>query len=91
MPTSAVQTPGAERTNCIAVCASVASDPSESRKSFGKPWATRPWNIEALEITVTPSADAATYLGIVALGHAVMRLIAGPAREDQLARRPWAA
>jgi hypothetical protein len=33
-------------------------------------------------------ADAATYVGIVALGHAVMRLIAGPAREDQLAR-PW--
>jgi hypothetical protein len=34
-------------------------------------------------------ADAATYVGIVALGHAVMRLIAGPAREDRLARRPW--
>ena len=33
-------------------------------------------------------ADAATYVGIVALGHAVMRLIAGPAREDRLARRP---
>jgi len=36
-------------------------------------------------------ADAAAYVGIVALGHAVMRLIAGPAREDRLARRPWAA
>jgi hypothetical protein len=36
-------------------------------------------------------ADAATYVGIVALGHAVMRLIAGPAREDRLARRPWTA
>ena len=29
-------------------------------------------------------ADAATYVGIVALGHAVMRLVAGPAREDRL-------
>jgi hypothetical protein len=36
-------------------------------------------------------ADAATYIGIVGLGHAVMRLIAGPARKDQLARRPWVA
>jgi hypothetical protein len=34
-------------------------------------------------------ADAATYVGIVVLGHAVMRLIAGPARKDRLARRPW--
>jgi hypothetical protein len=34
-------------------------------------------------------ADAATYVGIVVLGHAVMRLIAGPAREDRLSRRPW--
>lgn len=33
-------------------------------------------------------ADAATYVGIVALGHAVMSLIAGSASEDQLARRP---
>ena len=33
-------------------------------------------------------ADAATYVGIVALGHAVMRLVAGPAHEDRLARRP---
>jgi hypothetical protein len=32
-------------------------------------------------------ADAATYVGIVAIGHAVMRLIAGAAREDRLARR----
>lgn len=31
-------------------------------------------------------ADAATYAGIVVLGHAVMRLIAGPARADRLAR-----
>jgi hypothetical protein len=31
-------------------------------------------------------ADAATYVAIVALGHAVMRLVAGPAREDRFAR-----
>ncbi len=36
-------------------------------------------------------ADSATYVGIVALGHAVMRLVAGPARGDRLARRPWEA
>ena len=29
-------------------------------------------------------ADAVTYVGIVALGHAVMRLVAGPSREDRL-------
>ena len=29
-------------------------------------------------------ADAATYVGIVALGHGVMRLIAGPSRADRL-------
>ena len=29
-------------------------------------------------------ADAAAYVGIVALGHAVMRLIAGPSTEDRL-------
>jgi hypothetical protein len=41
---------------------------------------------------VTPIlADASTYIGIVALGHAVMRLIAGPASEDQLARQPMEA
>jgi hypothetical protein len=33
-------------------------------------------------------ADAATYAGIVALGYGVMRLIAGPAREDRLVRHP---
>ena len=32
-------------------------------------------------------ADAATYVGMVALGHAVMRLVAGPAQSDRLARR----
>jgi hypothetical protein len=31
-------------------------------------------------------ADAAAYIGIVLLGHAVMRLIAGPAAADRLAR-----
>jgi len=36
-------------------------------------------------------ADAATYVCIVALGHAVMRLIAGPSSEDRLKRRPLAA
>jgi hypothetical protein len=33
-------------------------------------------------------ADAVTYVGFVAIGHAVMRLIAGPARADALARKP---
>jgi hypothetical protein len=33
-------------------------------------------------------ADAATYVGIVALGHVVMRLVAGPAREDRLRNEP---
>ena len=32
-------------------------------------------------------ADAATYLGMMAVGHAVMRLVAGPAGADPLARR----
>jgi hypothetical protein len=32
-------------------------------------------------------ADAATYIGLVALGHAVMRLVAGPARGSRLARQ----
>jgi hypothetical protein len=35
-------------------------------------------------------AVAATYALMVLLGHGVMRLIAGPARADRLARRPWA-
>jgi len=29
-------------------------------------------------------ADAAAYVGIVAIGHAVMRLVAGPSREERL-------
>ena len=36
-------------------------------------------------------ADAATYVGLVALGHAVMRLVSGPALGSQLARQPSAA
>ncbi|MDX6405910.1 MAG: hypothetical protein QOH70_3365 [Blastocatellia bacterium] len=33
-------------------------------------------------------ADAATYVGIVAIGHAVMRLVAGPSRADRLRNEP---
>jgi uncharacterized membrane protein len=33
-------------------------------------------------------AISATYILLVVLGHGVMRLVAGPAREDRLARRP---
>lgn len=33
-------------------------------------------------------ADAVTYVGLVAVGHVVMRLIAGPASQDQLVPRP---
>jgi hypothetical protein len=33
-------------------------------------------------------ADAATYVGMVALGHIVMRLIAGRANKDEFARQP---
>lgn len=33
-------------------------------------------------------ADAVTYAGMMVLGHAVMRLMAGPARDDRLARHP---
>jgi len=33
-------------------------------------------------------ADAATYAAGLAVGHGVMRLIAGPARDDRLARQP---
>ena len=34
---------------------------------------------------------SATYVLLVLLGHGVMRLVGGPAREDRLARRPWEA
>jgi len=36
-------------------------------------------------------AISATYALMVVLGHGVMRLVAGPARADRLARQPWAA
>jgi hypothetical protein len=36
-------------------------------------------------------ALAATHVVMVLLGHGVMRLVAGPARADLLARRPWRA
>ena len=36
-------------------------------------------------------AVSATYVVLGILGHGVMRLVAGPAREDRLARRPWQA
>jgi hypothetical protein len=38
---------------------------------------------------VTVLVDAACWGGLTALAQAVMRLIAGPAQGDQLARRPW--
>ena len=34
-------------------------------------------------------AISATYVLLVLVGHGVMRLVAGSAREDRLARRPW--
>jgi hypothetical protein len=34
-------------------------------------------------------AISASYVILVLVGHGVMRLIAGPARADKLARRPW--
>lgn len=30
-------------------------------------------------------------VGLIVVGHGVLRLLAGPARKDPLARRPWAA
>jgi hypothetical protein len=36
-------------------------------------------------------AVSVTYVGVVALGHAIMRLVAGPAQGDRLAQRPWQA
>ncbi len=36
-------------------------------------------------------AISATYILLVVVGHGVMRLVAGPARGDGLARRPWEA
>lgn len=37
----------------------------------------------------TVLAVSVSYVLLVALGHGVMRLVSGPAREDRLARRPW--
>jgi hypothetical protein len=34
-------------------------------------------------------AISATYFILVLVGHGVMRMVSGPAREDPLARRPW--
>jgi len=34
-------------------------------------------------------AISASYVVLVLVGHGVMRLVAGPARDDRLARRPW--
>jgi uncharacterized membrane protein YqjE len=34
-------------------------------------------------------AISAAYVILVLVGHGVMRLVAGPARQDRLARRPW--
>jgi hypothetical protein len=34
-------------------------------------------------------AISASYVILVLVGHGVMRLVAGPARADRLARRPW--
>jgi hypothetical protein len=34
-------------------------------------------------------AISASYVVLVLVGHGVMRLVAGPAGEDRLARRPW--
>ncbi len=36
-------------------------------------------------------AISATYVIMILVGHGVMRLVAGPAREDRLVRRPWEA
>jgi hypothetical protein len=35
------------------------------------------------------AAIAATYVTLILVGHGMMRLIAGPAGADRLARRPW--
>ena len=36
-------------------------------------------------------AISAAYILLVLVGHGMMRLVAGPAGEDPLARRPWEA
>ena len=34
-------------------------------------------------------AISASYVILILVGHGVMQLVAGPARQDRLARRPW--
>jgi hypothetical protein len=48
-------------------------------------WGTYNWSVA----TVLAISGAYVLLGM--LGHGVMRLVAGPAREDRLARWPWEA
>ena len=36
-------------------------------------------------------AISSTYALMILVGHGVMRLVAGPASEDRLTRRPWEA
>jgi exosortase/archaeosortase len=42
-------------------------------------------------IADTVLAISASYVILVLVGHGVMRLVAGPARADRLAQRPWEA
>ena len=44
----------------------------------------------AVVVLIAPVfAVSAAYVILGALGHVMMRLVAGPATADQLARRPW--
>ena len=46
--------------------------------------------IELAPGPLTVLIDAACWTGTTALAQAVMRIVAGPADADRLARRPWA-
>src|SRR5262249_34870285 len=46
-------------------------------------WGAYNWSVR------TVLAVSAAYVFLLTLGHAVMRLVAGPAREDRLARLAW--
>ena len=48
-------------------------------------WGTYTWGV------ATVLAISASYVLLGIVGHGVMRLVAGPAREDRLARWPWEA
>jgi len=48
-------------------------------------WGAYNWGV------ATVLAISAAYVLLGILGHSVMRLVAGPAREDRLARWPWTA